>query len=75
MNEQDASRILSAKLEEAEKAITAMVKNNSDEEITMLLERYLRMSESSSRWFRGRKLMGLLASYSLLRGMRLAGRM
>lgn len=72
MNEQDASRILSAKLEEAEKAITAMVLNNHDDEMLKLLEKYTKMSES--RWY-GRKLIGLLASYSILRGMRLAGKM
>ena len=72
MNEQDASRILSAKLEEAEKAITAMVRNNHDNEMLKLLEKYTKMSES--RWS-GRKLIGLLASYSILRGMRLAERM
>ena len=72
MNEQDATTIFSAKLEEAAKAITAMVRNNSDGEILKLLERYTRMGES--RWS-GRKLRGLLASYAILRGMRLAGRM
>ena len=50
MNEQDVSNVLSAKLEEAEKA-------------------------SESRWFPRRMLLGTLASYAVLRGMRLAGRM
>ena len=72
MNEQDATRILSAKLYEAERAITAMVRNNSDGEMLKLLERYTRMGES--RWS-GRKLLGLLASYAVMRGMRLAERM
>lgn len=72
MNEQDATQIMSAKLEEAERAITSMVRANSDEEILKLMERYSRMSES--RWS-GRKLLGLLASYAIMRGMRLAGRM
>lgn len=73
MNEQDASRILSAKLEEAEKAIVSMVKANSDEEMLLLLEKYTKMSES--RWFPRRMLIGTLACYAVLRGMRLAGRM
>lgn len=72
MNEQDATQIMSAKLEDAERAITSMVRANSDEEILKLMEHYTRLSES---WLNGRKLLGLLASYAIMRGMRLAGRM
>jgi len=75
MNEQDARGIMSAKIEDAEKAIVSMIKANSDEEILRLMQKYHKMSESSGRWFPHRKLLGLLASYSIMRGMRLAGRM
>jgi hypothetical protein len=72
MNEQDATQILSAKLDEAERDITALIRNNSDKEAEFLLGRYSQMAKS--RWH-GKKLLGLLASYAIMRGMRLAGRM